>query len=240
MTDRALDVESMLAGRAALLRDACERSLAYLDQVADRAVAPASAAVAALSELDVPLPHAGLASHEVLRSLDEIGSPATVASNGPRYFGFVTGAALPVAQAASWLGAAWDQNSALTVMSPAAARLNEISVRWITGLLGLPAAARGGFVSGATMANATCLAAARDAVLTAHGSVSSSPLSLTPALAVVEVLLTSVADALGEAGRARFERYAALAELWGRPGPDGADGTPRDGTPGGIPGASPA
>ena len=79
-----------------------------------------------------------------------------------------------------------------------------------------------------------------DAVLTAHGSVSSSPLSLTPALAVVEVLLTSVADALGEAGRARFERYAALAELWGRPGPDGADGTPRDGIPGGIPGASPA
>jgi DNA-binding MurR/RpiR family transcriptional regulator len=79
-----------------------------------------------------------------------------------------------------------------------------------------------------------------DAVLTAHGSVSSSPLSLTPALAVVEVLLTSVADALGEAGRARFERYAALAELWGRPGPHGADSTPRDGTPGGIPGASPA
>src|ERR1700722_4041905 len=155
----------MLAGRAALLRDACERSLAYLDQVASRAVAPASTAVAALGELDVPLPPAGLASHEVLRSLDELGSPATVASNGPRYFGFVTGAALPVAQAASWLGAAWDQNSALTVMSPAAARLNEISVRWITGLLGLPAAARGGFVSGATMANATCLAAARDAVL---------------------------------------------------------------------------
>ncbi len=169
MTDRALDVESMLAGRAALLRDACERSLAYLDQVASRAVAPASTAVAALGELDVPLPHAGLASHEILRSLDELGSPATVASNGPRYFGFVTGGALPVAQAASWLGAAWDQNSALTVMSPVAARLSEISMRWITGLLGLPAAARGGFVSGATMANATCLTAARDAVLTAHG-----------------------------------------------------------------------
>ena len=95
MTDRALDVESMLAGRAALLRDACERSLAYLDQVASRAVAPASTAVAALGELDVPLPPAGLASHEVLRSLDELGSPATVASNGPRYFGFVTGGALP-------------------------------------------------------------------------------------------------------------------------------------------------
>ena len=54
----------------------------------------------------------------VLALLDEVGSPATVASGGPRYFGFVTGGALPVAQAAAWLTAAWDQNAALTVMSP--------------------------------------------------------------------------------------------------------------------------
>jgi glutamate/tyrosine decarboxylase-like PLP-dependent enzyme len=105
----------------------------------------------------------------VLSMLDEFGSPATVASAGPRYFGFVTGGTLPVAQAAAWLGVAWDQNAALTVMSPAAALLNAVALRWVTELLALPDGTRGGFVTGATMANATCLAAARDAVLTRHG-----------------------------------------------------------------------
>ncbi len=169
MSDGGLDIGAMLAGRAALLRDACDRSLDYLGGVADRPVAPDHAAVAALSELDFTLPLAGLPQAEVLRKLDEVGSPATVASNGPRYFGFVTGGALPAAQAASWLTAAWDQNSALTVMSPVAARLNEVAVRWVTEMLGLPSGIPGAFVTGATMANATCLAAARDAVLTRHG-----------------------------------------------------------------------
>ena len=71
-----------------------------------------------------------------------VGSPATVASNGPRYFGFVIGGALPAAQAAAWLSAAWDQNAALSVMSPVAARLNSVALRWITELLGLRPARR--------------------------------------------------------------------------------------------------
>jgi glutamate/tyrosine decarboxylase-like PLP-dependent enzyme len=162
-------VQAMLTGRPALLRDACDRALAYLDKVADRPVAPSPAAVAGLSELDFDLPGPGLAAPDVLRLLDVAGSPATVASNGPRYFGFVIGGALPAAQAASWLGAAWDQNAALTVMSPVAARLNAVALRWMIELVGLPAGTAGGFVTGATMANATCLAAARDAVLTRSG-----------------------------------------------------------------------
>jgi glutamate/tyrosine decarboxylase-like PLP-dependent enzyme len=159
----------MLAERPALLREACDRALAYLAGVADRKVGPDEAAVAGLDKLDFGLPSAGLAAADVLALLDNDGSPATVASNGPRYFGFVTGGALPVAQAAAWLGAAWDQNSALTVMSPVAARLSAVALRWITELLGLPAGTAGGFVTGASMANATCLAAARDAVLTRSG-----------------------------------------------------------------------
>jgi glutamate/tyrosine decarboxylase-like PLP-dependent enzyme len=159
----------MLAGRPALLRDACERAVAYLDGVASRPVAPSEEAVAGLLELGFPLPRLGLGATHVLHVLDEVGSPATVASNGPRYFGFVTGAAFPAAQAASWLSTAWDQNAALTVMSPVAARLGEVAVGWIADLLGLPSGIPGGFVTGATMANATCLAAARDAVLTRHG-----------------------------------------------------------------------
>jgi glutamate/tyrosine decarboxylase-like PLP-dependent enzyme len=159
----------MLAERPALLLDSCDRALAYLATVAERPVAPDGEATARLDELDFELPVGGLAAADVLARLDVAGSPATVASNGPRYFGFVIGGVLPVAQAAGWLSAAWDQNAALTVMSPVAARLGAVALRWITELLGLPAGTGGGFVTGATMANATCLAAARDAVLTRHG-----------------------------------------------------------------------
>jgi glutamate/tyrosine decarboxylase-like PLP-dependent enzyme len=169
LTQLGIDVAAMLAERPALLRDSCDRALAYLSAVGDRPVAPDDNATARLDELDFELPAAGLAAADVLARLDTVGSPATVASNGPRYFGFVTGGALPVAQAAAGLSAAWDQNAALTVMSPVAARLSAVALRWITELLGLPAGTGGGFVTGATMANATCLAAARDAVLTRHG-----------------------------------------------------------------------
>jgi glutamate/tyrosine decarboxylase-like PLP-dependent enzyme len=169
VADDVLEVKAMLAGRPALLHDALDRALAYLGDVADRPVAPDRAAVDGLSQLDFALPAAGLPPMDVLRLVDVVGSPATVASNGPRYFGFVIGGALPVAQATSWLTAAWDQNAATAVMSPVAARLDAVALRWIAGLLGLPDGAAGGFVTGATMANATCLAAARDAVLTRHG-----------------------------------------------------------------------
>jgi glutamate/tyrosine decarboxylase-like PLP-dependent enzyme len=169
MSEHILDVPAMLSERPALLRDACDRALAYLANVAERPVAPPEAAVAALDDLDFALPASGLAAPDVLRRLDETGSPATVASNGPRYFGFVTGGVLPVAQAAAWLGAAWDQNAALAVMSPTAERLSAVALRWLKELLGLPADAAGGFVTGATMANATCLAAARDEVLSRAG-----------------------------------------------------------------------
>ena len=163
------DVPAILAGRPALLEDACRRALVYLDGLGERRVAPPAEAVAAAGGLDFALPGRGLDAREVLRMLDELGSPATVASAGPRYFGFVTGGTLPVAQAAAWLTAAWDQNAALTVMSPAAAALNAVALRWVAELLGLPPGIAGGFVTGATMANAACLAAGRDAVLARHG-----------------------------------------------------------------------
>ena len=127
-----------LAGRPALLRDACSRALAYLGGLADRPVAPAAADVAALDRLDFGLPEAGQDAASVLALLDDYGSPGTVASGGPRYFGFVTGGALPIAQAAAWLTTAWGQNAALSVMSPTASVLNRVALRWVTDLLGLP------------------------------------------------------------------------------------------------------
>jgi glutamate/tyrosine decarboxylase-like PLP-dependent enzyme len=217
--ESALDAKAMLAGRAALLRAACERGVAYLDGVADRPVAPGQEAVRGLSELGFPLPDRGLGGPRTLNLLDEFGSPATVASNGPRYFGFVTGGALPAAQAAAWLSAAWDQNAALSVMSPVAARCGQVAIGWITDLLGLPPGTSGGFVTGASMANATCLAAARDAMLARHGwdAASQGLIGAPPVTVVVgaEVHAT-VRKALGIIGLGRDRAVVLPADRQGR------------------------
>ena len=219
MSESGLDIAAMLSARPEVLRDALDRSLAYLRGVGDRRVAPGAAAVARLAELDVELPRTGLAAADVLRQLDDIGSPATVASNGPRYFGFVIGAALPAAQAAAWLGSAWDQNAALTVMSPVAARLNAVALRWITGLLGLPSGTAGSFVTGATMANTTCLAAARDAVLAGRGwdAASEGLVGAPPVTVVVGAEAhTTVRKALGLVGLGRDRATLLPADRQGR------------------------
>lgn len=148
-----------------LLNAAAERAARYLENLPERRVAPSREAVEELARLDGPLPDEPLAPEAVLALLDEAGSPATVASAGGRYFGFVTGGSLPAALAANWLAGAWDQNGGLSVMSPVAARLEEISLNWLVDVLGLPPGTGGGFVTGATMANLTGLAAARHVVL---------------------------------------------------------------------------
>jgi glutamate/tyrosine decarboxylase-like PLP-dependent enzyme len=153
----------------AMLLDATERSLRYLRDLAKRRVAPKAAEVRRLDALDGPVPESGTDPREVLKLLDEVGSPATVASAGGRFFGFVVGSALPVALGANWLAGAWNQNAGLFTLSPVAARLEEIALRWSRDLLGLPAGTEGAFVTGATMANFTGLAAARHSVLSARG-----------------------------------------------------------------------
>jgi glutamate/tyrosine decarboxylase-like PLP-dependent enzyme len=212
-------VDAVLAGRPALLQDACQRALAYLGTLAERRVAPAADAVAALSRLDFALPGPGLAAPDVLSMLDDFGSPATVASGGPRYFGFVTGGALPVAQAAAWLSVAWDQNAALRLMSPAATVLDAVALRWAGELLGLPAGTGGCFVTGATMANATCLAAARDAVLTRHGwdAAGQGLVGAPPVTVVVGAQVhTTVRKALGLVGLGRDRATVLPADRQGR------------------------
>ena len=196
-----------------LLADAAVRGRRYLQGVADRAVAPDPVSVAALDRLDFPLGDSGIDPAEVLALLDEVGSPATVASAGPRYFGFVTGAALPAAVAASWLSAAWDQNGAMAVMSPVANRLDAVALDWAIDLLGLPAGTTGSFVSGATMANATCLATARDAVLAGAGwDAASDGLVGAPPVTVVvgDEVHMAVGKALGLVGLGR-DRATRLA-----------------------------
>src|SRR5207302_1795085 len=90
---------------------------------------------------------------------------ATVATTGGRYFGFVNGGMVPAALAANWLAGAWNQNAALRVMSPIAAELEEIVLRWVCEALRLPPECAGGLVTCATMANFTALVTARHALL---------------------------------------------------------------------------
>ena len=125
--------------------------------------------MAGLERFREPFPARGISDCETLALLDEVGSPATVASAGGRFFGYVTGGVLPAALAANWLAATWDQNSALTAMSPVGAALEEVTIGWILDALGLDANCAGTFVTGATMANFAGLAAARHALLAREG-----------------------------------------------------------------------
>ncbi len=153
----------------ALLRDVAVRASRYDASVGDRPAFPSADAIAGLDSLDIEMPREGIDAQAVIAELDRHGSPATVASTGSRYFGFVTGGTLPAALAAGWLGAAWDQNGALPVMSPVVTRLDEVALRWVADCLRFGPGIGGAFVSGATMANLSGLAAARHHVLTAVG-----------------------------------------------------------------------
>jgi glutamate/tyrosine decarboxylase-like PLP-dependent enzyme len=154
---------------ASLLVAAAAAGARYLDSLGQRAVAPDATARENLSRLSGPLPELIGDPAEVVALLAEHASPGTVASAGPRYFGFVTGGTLPAALGASVLASAWDQNASLEVMSPTAAVLEQTAADWILGLLGLPPTAAVGFTSGATMGNFTALAAARHALLAKAG-----------------------------------------------------------------------
>jgi glutamate/tyrosine decarboxylase-like PLP-dependent enzyme len=151
-----------------LLHDAAERASRYLENLPSQRVFPSPEAIQNLARLDEPLPEEPTDPREVVRLLDEFGSPATVASAGGRYFGFVTGGTLPAVLAANWLAAAWDQN-AFRAGSPVASHLEDVALKWLVEVLKLPPGTGAGFVTGATMANFTALAAARHAILQKAG-----------------------------------------------------------------------
>ena len=152
-----------------LLEDACQRAVRFLQDIRERRVQADPAAVAALARLEEALPSLSSNPADVIALLDEIVSPATMGSAGPRFFGFVIGGSLPVALAANWLASAWDQNATLDGPMPGVARLELVAERWLVELLGLPKGTAAGFVTGATVANFTALAAARNAVLEGVG-----------------------------------------------------------------------
>ena len=148
-----------------LIKEAARRSARYLEDLKERSVAPPPEAVARLSGFDVSLQEEPIAPMKVLAELDTFGSAATVASAGPRYFGFVTGGTLPAALAANVLAGAWDQNAVFHVASPPTAFIEEVCRRWLVALFGFRRLRASVSSTGATMANFSALAAARHALL---------------------------------------------------------------------------
>jgi glutamate/tyrosine decarboxylase-like PLP-dependent enzyme len=155
-------------GESAVAR-AVEHARAYLESLPTRPVWARAAYDEMLTRLDAPLHDAPRPADEVVDELVERAGPGLTATGSGRFFGYVIGGAHPAALAADWLTSAWDQNAGLLGLSPAAAAAETVAGRWLLELLRLPAESGVGFVTGGMMANFTCLAAARHAVLDRTG-----------------------------------------------------------------------
>lgn len=204
---------------ASLIRTSSERTINYLTGLNARSVAPSPGAIAGLQAFDEPFPERPNSAEETLALLDEIGSPATMASTGGRYFGFVNGAVLPASLAAHMLATAWDQNAALSAMSPVASKLRSVVSRWIVDALGLPAGAEAMFVGGATVANLCGLAAGRDHVLAQAGwDVAGDGLIGAPPVTVIvgEHAHSTIAKSLSIIGLGRNRVHVVPSDEQGR------------------------
>ena len=202
-----------------LLTETAVRAARYVAAIGDRKVAPEPEDIARLAALGGQLPEGPCDPGEVLALLDDVGSPATVATSAGRYFGFVIGGTLPAALAANWLAGAWDQNAAMQVMSPVAAKLEDIVREWALDLLGLPSTCGIGFVTCTTMANFSGLAAARSALLHRVGwNVEEDGMFGAPPIRVVvgEEVHVSVLRALTMLGLGRSRVITVPADDQGR------------------------
>ncbi len=158
-----------MSDRDALLHRTAEIAAEFIDGLPARPVGRPVDLTALRAALDVPLPDGPSDPQAVIEALARGADPGVIATAGPRYFGFVIGGGVPAALAADWLASAWDQNAALYAVSPAASVVEEVAARWLVELFGLPQGSSVGFVTGATMATFTALAAGRHRVLERAG-----------------------------------------------------------------------
>jgi len=202
-----------------ILDEAHARARSYLATIQNRSVAPSAAAVAGLRELDEPLPRESTSPEETLALLDRVVSPATMGSAGPRFFGFVIGGSLPVSLAANWLANTWDQNAALALSTPGVSRVEAQALRWLNELFDLPSETAGAFVTGATVANFTALAAARNGTLARAGwNVEADGLFGAPPITVItgEEAHPTLLKSLGMLGLGRSRIIRVPADGQGR------------------------
>jgi glutamate/tyrosine decarboxylase-like PLP-dependent enzyme len=154
---------------AAPLEVAHRQALAWLDSLTDRPVPPQASIAEVVQALGAELPEQPSPPEDAVTLLAEASGPGLTAMPSGRFFGFVIGGTHPAAMAADWLVSAWDQNSGLRDLSPAHSAVEDVAASWLLDLLALPPESAVGFVTGATMANFTGLAAGRDAVLRGVG-----------------------------------------------------------------------
>ena len=200
---------------ADLLRHAAEIAIDYRRGLPERRVGiePGTTADDLRARLGGPLPVSGTDPRTVIDDLASGVDQGLVAMSGPRYFGFVIGGSVPAALAADWLTSVWDQNVGLYLGTPSAAVVEEVVADWLVELFGLPTGTTVGFVSGATMANFTAMAAARHAVLRSAGwDVEEQGLQGAPPVRVIagadgHVSLFNALRFVG-LGRGRVERIA--------------------------------
>ena len=202
-----------------LLGATTDRAVRYLEGLEARPVAASEDSIEATRGFDVPLQDEPIEPERVVKQLDEIGSPATTAMAGPRYFGYVVGGSLPAALAANWLATAWDQKTAFASAAPATTALEQVALKWILDVLGLPVGCAGAFVTGTTVAHITALAAARHAVLEKAGwDVEANGLFGAPPITVVTGAEAhpSLYKALGIVGLGRNRVVQVPADGQGR------------------------
>ncbi|MHA6690321.1 pyridoxal phosphate-dependent decarboxylase family protein [Devosia sp. A449] len=154
---------------ATLFASAASHAARFRDGASTRLQRPEQDFAASARTFAEPLPLSGTAMNSVLETLAEQAEPGLHLTTGPRFFGWVIGGSHPVGVAADFLTSAWGQNAGNHTASPAAAAVETVAAQWLLELLALPAECSVGFVTGATVANFTCLAAARGAVLSKAG-----------------------------------------------------------------------
>lgn len=137
----------------------------WLSSLADRPVPPRAGVDELVAALGTELPAGPAPAEEVVEHLAIVADAGLTAMPSGRFFGFVIGGTHPAALAADWLVSAWDQNAGLRSVTPLSTACEDVASAWLLDLLGLPAGGAVGFVTGGTMANFTCLAAARDELL---------------------------------------------------------------------------
>jgi glutamate/tyrosine decarboxylase-like PLP-dependent enzyme len=152
-----------------LMQDADERAADYLRTLNTRPVFPDTAQLQTLDVFDENIPSAPTEPADMLALLDDVGSPNTVVSTGPHYYGFVIGGLLPGAAAAERMINVWDQCASSHINSPIAAKLEEVAGRWVLDILDLPRSSAVGFGTSAAACGLSCFAAARRELLARHG-----------------------------------------------------------------------
>jgi aromatic-L-amino-acid/L-tryptophan decarboxylase len=137
---------------------------AYFDHPEAYRVVPDVRPGDVVASLPARAPDAGEPFERILDDFERIVLPATTHWNHPRFFAYFATSSAPIAIAAEALAATLDVKAMLWRTSPAATELEEVTMRWLGALLGVPSDWTGVIYDTASIAGFTALAAARESL----------------------------------------------------------------------------